>query len=70
MLCMPTQCGRGTLAGHVSYMVCCVGTVIVRKSKQLGAISKRGVTGYFWRASFDTQALKVVTDRPVTDFMH
>ena len=46
------------------------GTMQVRKSKVLGQIKKsRSAAGMFWRHAFDEQALQIVTDRPVTDFL-
>lgn len=43
--------------------------VTVRRSKQLGHM-KRSVADYFWRASFDSEQLQILTDRPVTDLVH
>ncbi|KAL0042271.1 hypothetical protein WJX77_008168 [Trebouxia sp. C0004] len=46
------------------------GSIAVRRSKVSGPIKKsRPTTGFFWRASFDTASLQIVSDRPVTDFV-
>ncbi|KAA6429413.1 MAG: hypothetical protein FRX49_00807 [Trebouxia sp. A1-2] len=46
------------------------GISAVRRSKAFGPIKKsKNTTGCFWRASFDTISLQIVSDRPVTDFV-
>ncbi|KAL0050077.1 hypothetical protein WJX82_003987 [Trebouxia sp. C0006] len=46
------------------------GSSAVRRSKVFGPVKKsKTTTGSFWRASFDTASLQIVSDRPVTDFV-
>ena len=46
------------------------GSSAVRRSKVFGPVKKSKTnTGSFWRASFDTASLQIVSDRPVTDFV-
>lgn len=52
-----------------NFVMIWIGMLPMRRSKQVGAVSNRTLTGYFWRAYFDAEQRQIVTDRPVTDFV-
>jgi len=68
-------CSIASDAGALSHglwtrVMVSAGSVAVRRSKVSGSIKKsKTTTGSFWRASFDTASLQIVSDRPVTDFV-